>query len=58
MVPNEKVSVLQQIEKNLNIKQFLDEVQNDIMNYQNQVYVICRNQRLKKITHTQGFDNL
>ena len=44
------------------IKQLLDEVENDIMDYQNrglcyQRSVLCRSRRLRQITQTQGFDN-
>ena len=40
-----------------NIKQLLDEVEHDIMNYQTEVCVICRSRRLRQIIHTRGFDN-
>ena len=40
------------------IKQLLDEVEHDIMNYQKtEVCVICRSRRLRQITQTRGFDN-
>ncbi len=39
------------------IKQLLDEVEHDIVNYQNRGCVICRSRRLRQITQTRGFDN-
>ena len=38
-------------------KQLLDEVEHDIMNYQTEIWVICRSRRLRQITQTLGFDN-